>query len=148
MGISHSSSYFCTFCLSHPSPLTFFFQPSKVQRQADTMTVLQPFLTGIIGATVSLQLLILANMSYLYGTAYRDSLRYSTMKLLYVDYDGGAIGQCVTTAYNQLKGPQFPTLHQHDQEDYPNRARYSRSRLQRRLLGSHLFRPRCLLSDS
>ncbi|KAL4771570.1 hypothetical protein BDW60DRAFT_207935 [Aspergillus nidulans var. acristatus] len=83
------------------------------------MTVLKPFLTGVVGATVSLQLLILANMSYLYGTAYRDSLRYSTMKVLYVDYDGGVVGQSVTTAYTQIQGLEFPTVHQHTQEEYP-----------------------------
>ncbi|KAL3430077.1 hypothetical protein BDV09DRAFT_30577 [Aspergillus tetrazonus] len=83
------------------------------------MTVLKPFLTGVVGATVSLQLLILANMSYLYGTAYRGSLRYSTMKVLYVDYDGGAVGQSVTTAYTKIQGPGFPTVHQHTQEEYP-----------------------------
>ncbi|KAL4749499.1 hypothetical protein BDW72DRAFT_204676 [Aspergillus terricola var. indicus] len=83
------------------------------------MTVLKPFLTGVIGATVSLHLLILANMSYLYGTTYRDSLRYSTMKVLYVDYDGGAVGKSVTTAYTQIEGSEFPTVYQHTQEEYP-----------------------------
>ncbi|KAL4996775.1 hypothetical protein BDV10DRAFT_195685 [Aspergillus recurvatus] len=60
------------------------------------MTALKPFLTSAVGATVSLQSLILANMSYLYGTAYRDSLRYSTMKVLYVDYDGAPNSQLST----------------------------------------------------
>ncbi|KAL4757337.1 SNG1 family protein [Aspergillus foveolatus] len=85
------------------------------------MAVLNPFLTGVVGAIVSLQLLILANMSYLYGTAYRDSLRYNSMKVLYVDYDGGAVGQSVTTAYTQIQGPEFPTVHQHTQEEYPTK---------------------------
>jgi hypothetical protein len=58
-------------------------------------------------------------MSYLYGTAYRGSLRYSTMKVLYVDYDGGAVGQSVTTAYTMIQCPGFPTIHQHTQEEYP-----------------------------
>ncbi|KAL4900724.1 hypothetical protein BDW74DRAFT_188125 [Aspergillus multicolor] len=83
------------------------------------MAIPKPFLTAVIGAAVSLQLLILANMSYLYGSAYRDGSRFSTMKMLYVDYDGGVIGRSVSTAYDQIKGPEFPSLHQHSQEEYP-----------------------------
>ncbi|RDW74558.1 SNG1 family protein [Aspergillus mulundensis] len=85
------------------------------------MAIPKPFLTGVIGAAVSLQLLILANMSYLYGTAYRDGSRFSTMKMLYVDYDGGVVGQSVTVAYDQMRGPGFPSLHEHSQEEYPTR---------------------------
>ncbi|KAL4734838.1 hypothetical protein BDV11DRAFT_197346 [Aspergillus similis] len=41
------------------------------------------------------------------------------MKVLYVNYDGGAVGQSVTTTYTQMKGPKFPTVYQHTQEEYP-----------------------------
>ncbi|OQE22337.1 hypothetical protein PENSTE_c010G04567 [Penicillium steckii] len=80
---------------------------------------LKAFFSAIFGAAVTLQLLILANMSYLYGSAYHDGSRYSTMKLLYVDYDQGPIGESVMTAYNSLKGPSFPTLIHQSQENYP-----------------------------
>ncbi|KAL4954770.1 hypothetical protein BDW69DRAFT_204953 [Aspergillus filifer] len=83
------------------------------------MAVLKPFLTAVVGAAISLQLLILANMSYLYGKAYRDGSRFSTMKMLFVDYDGGAVGQSVALAYDRMKGPGFPSLLQHSQEQYP-----------------------------
>ncbi|KAL4938721.1 hypothetical protein BDV06DRAFT_231574 [Aspergillus oleicola] len=83
------------------------------------MALLKSFLVGAIGAAVSLQLLILANMSYLYGSAYRDSLRWSTMKVLYIDYDEDAIGQSVMTAYDQMKGPSLPTVHQHLPDEFP-----------------------------
>ncbi|KAL4924184.1 SNG1 family protein [Aspergillus undulatus] len=86
---------------------------------SSSMAPLKPFLTGVVGAAISLQLLILANMSYLYGTAYHNSMRYSTMKVLYVDYDEGAIGQSVTIAYNQMKGPGLPTLLQRSPAEYP-----------------------------
>ena len=46
-------------------------------------------------------------------------MRYSTMKVLYVDYDEGAIGQSVTIAYNQMKGPGLPTLLQRSPAEYP-----------------------------
>ncbi|KAL4969014.1 SNG1 family protein [Aspergillus stella-maris] len=83
------------------------------------MAVLKPFLTAVIGAAISLQLLILANMSYLYGTAYRDGSRFSAMKMLFVDYDGGAVGQSVALAYEQMRGPGFPSLLERSQEQYP-----------------------------
>ncbi|KAL3451207.1 hypothetical protein BJX65DRAFT_293762 [Aspergillus insuetus] len=83
------------------------------------MTASKPFLIAITGAAVMLQLLILANMSYLYGTAYHNTSRYSALKFLYVDYDGGAIGQSVTAAYSQMQGPEFPALHQHSPDEYP-----------------------------
>jgi hypothetical protein len=83
------------------------------------MTALKPFLIAITGAAVMLQLLILANMSYLYGTAYRNTSRYSALKFLFVDYDDGVVGQSVTAAYTQVQGPEFPTLHQHSPDAYP-----------------------------
>ncbi|KAJ5580473.1 hypothetical protein N7450_006774 [Penicillium hetheringtonii] len=61
-------------------------------------------------------------MSYLYGSAYHDGSRYSSMKLLYVDYDQGSLGESVLTAYNPLKGPSFPKLIHQSQEQYPTRA--------------------------
>ncbi|KAE8160607.1 hypothetical protein BDV40DRAFT_313729 [Aspergillus tamarii] len=73
------------------------------------MQLPKPFLGALGGAFISLQLLFLVNMCYLYGTAYHDSIRFSTMKLLFVDYDQDVIGQSVMTAYDQMKGPSFPT---------------------------------------
>ncbi|CAG7918894.1 unnamed protein product [Penicillium olsonii] len=80
---------------------------------------LKPFLIAIIGSAVSLQLLILANMSYLYGSAYHDGSRLSSAKVLYVDYDQGPIGGSVTIAYDGMKDGSVPTLIQHTQQDYP-----------------------------
>ncbi|KAL2821131.1 hypothetical protein BJX63DRAFT_427810 [Aspergillus granulosus] len=91
------------------------------------MTPLKAFLVAVVGAAVSLQLLILANMSYLYGTGYRNTTRFSALKLLYVDYDHGVIGHSVITAYDQMRGPGFPTLHQHSAEEYPTRQDVERA---------------------
>ncbi|KAE8310891.1 hypothetical protein BDV41DRAFT_566189 [Aspergillus transmontanensis] len=77
------------------------------------------FLGALGGAFITLQLLFLANMCYLYGTAYHDSIRYSSMKLLFVDYDQDVIGQSVMTAYDQMKGPSFPTVQRHATTEYP-----------------------------
>lgn len=80
---------------------------------------LKSFFSALVGAAVTLQLLILSNMSYLYGSAYHDGSRYSSMKLLYVDYDQGPVGESVVTAYKSLKGPSFPTLIHQSHEKYP-----------------------------
>ncbi|CAI7642301.1 unnamed protein product [Penicillium manginii] len=50
------------------------------------------------------------NMCYLYATQFNNSARVHSMKLLYVDYDGGVIGDSVTEAYQSLKGDSFPTM--------------------------------------
>jgi hypothetical protein len=49
-------------------------------------------------------------MSYLYATQFNNSDRVHNLNILYVDYDGGVIGQSVTKAYQALKGNDFPTL--------------------------------------
>ncbi|PLB54960.1 hypothetical protein P170DRAFT_470388 [Aspergillus steynii IBT 23096] len=79
----------------------------------------KPFLIAATGAFVSLQLLFLANMSYLYGTAYHESLRISKMEILFVDFDQDVIGNSVTAAYQGLEGAGFPTLRQHPAAEYP-----------------------------
>ncbi|KAE8340255.1 hypothetical protein BDV24DRAFT_164466 [Aspergillus arachidicola] len=80
---------------------------------ASDMQLPKPFLGALGGAFITLQLLFLANMCYLYSTTYHDSIRYSSMKLLFVDYDQDVIGQSVMTAYDQMKGPSFPTVQRH-----------------------------------
>lgn len=84
------------------------------------MQIPKPFLGGATGAFVLLQLLFLANMSYLYGSAYHDSYRISSMNVLFVDYDQGVIGESVAAAYSQMQGDSFPTLRQHPPSEYPS----------------------------
>ncbi|KNG90902.1 nitrosoguanidine resistance protein SNG1 [Aspergillus nomiae NRRL 13137] len=66
-----------------------------------------------------LQLLFLCNMCYLYGTQYRDSTRFHSMKMLYVDYDGDVVGQSVVDAYGILRSDEFPSLVQSPASEYP-----------------------------
>lgn len=40
------------------------------------------------------------------------------MKMLYVDYDGGVVGQAFTEAYQPLKGDNFPTLYTKSIDQY------------------------------
>ncbi|KAJ5660910.1 uncharacterized protein N7484_000282 [Penicillium longicatenatum] len=69
------------------------------------------FLSAVAGSTVLLQILFLANMCYLYATQFQDSTRVHNLKMLFVDYDGGVVGQAVTDAYQAMKGNEFPTLY-------------------------------------
>ncbi|KAL4972283.1 hypothetical protein BDW66DRAFT_162994 [Aspergillus desertorum] len=50
-----------------------------------------------------IQLLFLGNLSYLYGTKFKESERVHNLNLLYVDYDGGIIDQSVSDAYTLLQ---------------------------------------------
>ncbi|KAG2419154.1 hypothetical protein HFD88_002259 [Aspergillus terreus] len=84
------------------------------------MQIPKPFLGGVTGAFVLLQLLFLANMAYLYGTAFHDSYRISSMDVLFVDYDQGVIGESVVAAYSEMQRDSFPTLHQRPSSEYPS----------------------------
>ncbi|CAI7599782.1 unnamed protein product [Penicillium pancosmium] len=79
----------------------------------------KPFIGGVVASFLLLQLLFLANMAYLYGSAYHDSIRISSMDVLFVDYDQDVIGSSINTAYQGLASKGFPTIHQHSTTDYP-----------------------------
>ncbi|PYI27838.1 hypothetical protein BP00DRAFT_279291 [Aspergillus indologenus CBS 114.80] len=80
----------------------------------------KPFIGAIGGSFLLLQLLFLAMMCYLYGTAFHDTSRIQHMKILYVDYDQGLIGKSVLAAYSQLQNPGFPSVHQHSPGEFPS----------------------------
>ncbi|KIX93899.1 uncharacterized protein Z520_10524 [Fonsecaea multimorphosa CBS 102226] len=64
-----------------------------------------------IGAVfVLLQLLFLGNLSYLYGSLWGSNGRVSSLNVLWLDLDGGVIGNSVSSAYESLRGPEFPSL--------------------------------------
>ena len=77
------------------------------------------FLTTTIVALL-LQLLFLGNMSYLYGAVWKSSHRAHNFHVLYVDYDGGVIGNCLEQAYQMVKGSGFPTFIRRSPEQYPS----------------------------
>ncbi|KAJ5813243.1 hypothetical protein N7447_010266 [Penicillium robsamsonii] len=83
------------------------------------MQIPKPFLGAVGGSFVLIQLLFLANMSYLYGSAFNDGQRMKALKILLVDYDQSIVGQSLKAAYTQLASPGFPTLIEHSSTDYP-----------------------------
>ena len=69
---------------------------------------------------VMLQILFICVMSYLYGSIWRSSTRYDRFSVLFLDFDGGVIGQALKLAYQKLQAPNFPSLIQQSVQDYPS----------------------------
>jgi len=46
-----------------------------------------------------LQVLFLGNLSYLFGTTHNQATRLHNLNVLYVDFDGGIVGESVQAAY-------------------------------------------------
>ncbi|KAL2068939.1 hypothetical protein VTL71DRAFT_15277 [Oculimacula yallundae] len=57
-----------------------------------------------------LQLLFFTLFVYIFGALYHQTERIYALDILFVDYDGGSIGQAVRDAYASLEGKSFPTL--------------------------------------
>ncbi|BCR96798.1 SNG1 family protein [Aspergillus luchuensis] len=69
-----------------------------------------------------LQLLFLGLFCYLFGSIFQQTTHIHNLNVLFVDYDGGAIGRAVRAAYQQLQGSGFPTLREQSVQAYPNPA--------------------------
>ncbi|KAF2098047.1 hypothetical protein NA57DRAFT_57213 [Rhizodiscina lignyota] len=59
---------------------------------------------------IVLQVLFLGLFSYLFGSLFQQNSHAHNIKILYVDYDGGVIGDSIRTAYQNLKSNEFPSL--------------------------------------
>lgn len=59
---------------------------------------------------IYLQLLFLALFSYIFGALYLQTTHTHNVHVVFVDYDGGAIGRAVRNAYASLQGKAFPSL--------------------------------------
>ncbi|CZR67496.1 uncharacterized protein PAC_17395 [Phialocephala subalpina] len=79
----------------------------------------KPFVIATVMSGLLLILLFLGNLSYLYGSIYRDGSRVKGLNILAVNYDGGVIGQSLEAAYSSLRGDSFPTLHFQPATQYP-----------------------------
>lgn len=66
-----------------------------------------------------LQFLFLGLFCYIFGSLFQQNTHIHNINILFVDYDGGAIGTAVRDAYQELKGPSFPTLDERTALVYP-----------------------------
>ena len=57
-----------------------------------------------------LQFLFLGLFAYIFGSLFQQDTHTHNMKVVYVDYDGGAIGASIMVGYKALEGVNFPTL--------------------------------------
>ncbi|KAI4126788.1 MAG: hypothetical protein LQ338_003573 [Usnochroma carphineum] len=95
--------------------------PSGHDHPQDQENVPLPrFFATVAVAAVSVLLLFLLNIAYLYGTVYHQSNRGAAFHILLVDYDGGVVGRSLLSAYQQLKSPTFPTLFTQSPSQFPS----------------------------
>ncbi|KAF7563964.1 hypothetical protein G7046_g145 [Stylonectria norvegica] len=73
----------------------------------------------VVAIGLIIQLVFIANLSYLYGTLFKSGSREHALKVLAVDYDGAEIGQSLSLAYESLQADTFPTLDFRPASDYP-----------------------------
>jgi hypothetical protein len=67
---------------------------------------------------IILQVLFLCLFAYIYGSLYQETKRVDSINVVFVDYDGGLIGNAVRNAYTGLRGPGFPNLIEQTPQQY------------------------------
>ncbi|KAM6511556.1 hypothetical protein FALCPG4_016561 [Fusarium falciforme] len=80
---------------------------------------LKAYIIPVIMTGVLIQLLFLANMSYMFGSMFKSNSRLHNLKILAVDYDNGDIGRSISGAYSALESKHFPTVQFAKSSDYP-----------------------------
>ncbi|KAL9560696.1 hypothetical protein ACKAV7_015187 [Fusarium commune] len=69
-----------------------------------------------------LQLLFLGLFCYILGSLYQQTSHTHNLRIVFVDYDGGAIGQAVRGAYSSLQGNNYPSLIERSPSDLPTKS--------------------------
>ena len=78
------------------------------------------FFVTVAVAGLAVLALFLGNLVYLFGSTYKQTLRTQAFHMLMVDYDEGVVGKSMLYAYQQLKGPAFPTFLVQPVDRYPS----------------------------
>ncbi|KAJ0123346.1 hypothetical protein J7T55_011811 [Diaporthe amygdali] len=89
-----------------PSPKKYFAMTRK------------PYFMATIMSGLILNILFLANMSYIFGSIFQSVQRTHALNVLLVDYDGGIVGQSLRTAYSSLKSNSFVTIDEQSASDF------------------------------
>ncbi|KAG7405598.1 hypothetical protein Forpe1208_v014549 [Fusarium oxysporum f. sp. rapae] len=69
-----------------------------------------------------LQLLFLGLFCYILGSLYQQTSHTHNLRIVFVDYDGGAIGQAVWGAYSSLQGNNYPSVIERPPSDLPTKS--------------------------
>jgi hypothetical protein len=56
---------------------------------------------------------------YIFGSLYQQGGHIHNMNIVFVDYDGGAIGTSIRNAYSTFQADTYPTLIERSSSDYP-----------------------------
>ncbi|KAJ5717310.1 hypothetical protein N7488_002956 [Penicillium malachiteum] len=101
-----------------------FYPKARQQRLSINHPSVRPLRLAVLKAAginlLLLQLLFLGLFCYIFGSLFQETTRINHINVLFVDYDGGAIGSAVRSAYGNRKGSGFPTLIERSTDAYPN----------------------------
>lgn len=103
-----------------------FYPKARQQRLGINHPTVRPLRLAVLkGAGINLlilQLLFLGLFCYIFGSLFQQTTHVHNINILFVDYDGGAIGTALRDAYQKLKGPGFPTLIEQSTLAFPQPA--------------------------
>ncbi|KAF5000533.1 hypothetical protein FGRMN_1700 [Fusarium graminum] len=97
---------------------------SRAPQMRGPTSIVFKILTGVM---VAILVIFLADLSYLFGSTFKSNERVSALKILVVDYDGGAVGESVANAYKLLQDKTFPTFEFRSADEYPETSDVKRS---------------------
>ncbi|KAJ5817337.1 hypothetical protein N7447_009570 [Penicillium robsamsonii] len=100
-----------------------FYPKAREQRPSIHDPSIRPRRIGVLKAAtfnlLLLQALFLGLFCYIFGSLFQQSGHIHNINVLFVDYDGGAIGDAARAAAQKLKGPGFPTFIEQSASVYP-----------------------------
>ncbi|KAF5981064.1 nitrosoguanidine resistance SNG1 [Fusarium coicis] len=71
---------------------------------------MKTYIVPVMMTALMVQLLFLANMSYLFGSLFESSTRMHNLKILAIDFEGSDIGKAIYGAYGTLRSDKFPSV--------------------------------------
>ncbi|EKV06498.1 hypothetical protein PDIG_76950 [Penicillium digitatum PHI26] len=100
-----------------------FYPKAREQRLSIHHPSVRPRRLGLLKAAavnfLLLQILFLGLFCWIFGALFHQSGHIHNINVLFVDYDGGAIGDAARVAFQKLKGPFFPTFIERSASVYP-----------------------------
>ncbi|PYH47164.1 SNG1 family protein [Aspergillus saccharolyticus JOP 1030-1] len=104
--------------------MTFYARARRQKHLSIHDPTVRPLRLAVLRAAginlLVLQLLFLGLFCYLFGSLFQETTHVHNLNVVFVDYDGGAIGEAIRAAYQQLRTPGFPTLTEHSARQYPD----------------------------
>ncbi|KAJ5242672.1 uncharacterized protein N7469_000999 [Penicillium citrinum] len=101
-----------------------FYPRARQERPSIHDPAVRPRRLALLKAAIinflALQFLFLGLFCYIFGSLFQQTGHIHNLNVLFVDYDGGAIGHAVRNAYNQMADTGFPTLIEQPALFYPD----------------------------